>query len=264
MQRNLNSYKPEKVKQAMAACWKWIQENEPHWGWSKRILLDALRQICIDNVKNANRGPNKGRKSQGQEISKGRPQKKSKGLSSNAQGPISATGVTPDDPLSQQDTGNNSEGQETQDLPQPPARKSMPNLAQKQLGPAVVQVQATPPTRFRQLATDKRPQSPAESDTSTTQTLSQEDYVPQSPYKNKHLNVEEVEDSQYEDSLQQKYINSPGPQESQFHLREPPQQTNHNKAKKVFETSVPKATSPTLNRRKNGAPPSISNEVCWF
>lgn len=65
MNQRISSYKLPALRGAMANCWIWIQSNEPEWNWSKPLLLEVLRQICTDNVKNANKSVNAELKSQG-------------------------------------------------------------------------------------------------------------------------------------------------------------------------------------------------------
>lgn len=77
MNQALSSYDINaQIKPALSKVWTWISKNEPGWGWDKNLLVQVIRQICIDNVKNSQKLVNKGLRSQGQAIKRGRPPKR--------------------------------------------------------------------------------------------------------------------------------------------------------------------------------------------
>lgn len=77
MDKALSKYHAIKqVKPAVQKVYNWIKHKEPDWKWSRIVVIKVMRQICQDNVKNANKAVNAKKRLQDIEVLKGRPKGK--------------------------------------------------------------------------------------------------------------------------------------------------------------------------------------------
>lgn len=86
MKQNFGSYDvATQTKPALIKCYQWMKKQDPPWGWSRDLLLELMRQMCIDNVKNQHKAVNDEKKKHQQVTIKGRPPKPRKSNTTDSQ-----------------------------------------------------------------------------------------------------------------------------------------------------------------------------------
>lgn len=106
MRKSLSSYdKHSQIKPALKKCYWWVRLNKKDWNWDKELVLDVMRQICIDNVKNFNKPINEAKRKHDQVVTIGRPKNKRRNCGDSISTKTMQRAASTQDPASSQDLG---------------------------------------------------------------------------------------------------------------------------------------------------------------